>query len=45
MRVKNFNIVWMNVWWWIAFIYFCLKPIEKVNLGLDVKKSDLQSKA
>jgi hypothetical protein len=32
------------VWWFIAFVYFCLKPIEKINLGIQVKKTDLSSK-
>jgi hypothetical protein len=41
---RNFFIVWAIVWWFIAFIYFCLKPIEKINLGIQVKKGDLSSK-
>lgn len=40
----NFFITWSIVWWFIAFVYFCLKPIEKINLGIQVKKTDLSSK-
>jgi len=39
---KNFFIIWAVVWWFIAFIYFCLKPQEKFE-GL-YKKSDLSAK-
>lgn len=30
---RNFFTVWIIVWWFIAFIYFCLRPYEKINLG------------
>ena len=32
------------VWWFIAFIYFVLKPVEKVDLGNKVKRADLEAK-
>ena len=41
---KNFFIVWAGVWWFIAFIYFCLKPYEKIDLGSGLKLSDLSAK-
>ena len=44
LYTHNFFIVWMIVWWFIAFIYFCLKPVEKIDLGMGTKKADLQSK-
>lgn len=30
---RNFFVLWMIVWWWIALIYFILKPEEKIYLG------------
>ena len=41
---KNFFIIWMLVWWWVALIYLILKPVEKINLGPDVKRADLSAK-
>ena len=41
---KNFFVVWMIVWWFISLIYFILKPIEKIDLGNQVKRADLGSK-
>lgn len=41
---KNFFIIWMLVWWFIALIYLILKPVEKINLGPDVKRADLSAK-
>ena len=41
---KNFFIVWMIVWWFIALIYFILKPVEKIDLGNHVTRADLGSK-
>ena len=41
---KNFFIVWMIVWWFISLIYFILKPIEKIDLGNQVKRADLGAK-
>jgi len=38
---KNFFIVWSIVWWFIALIYFILKPTEKINLGVQHKRADL----
>lgn len=40
----NFFIIWAIVWWFVAFIYFCLKPVEKMELGFGTKKADLSSK-
>jgi hypothetical protein len=31
---SNFFVIWAIVWWHIAFIYFCLMPIEKIRLGI-----------
>ena len=42
---KNFFIVWAAVWWFIAFIYFCLKPQEKIVTQEGINKSDLSDKA
>ena len=41
---KNFFIVWLIVWWFISLIYFILKPIEKIDLGNQVKRADLGAK-
>ena len=41
---KNFFIVWMIVWWFLILIYFILRPIEKIDLGDQVKRADLGSK-
>ena len=41
---RNFFIVWIVVWWFISLIYFILKPIEKIDLGNQVKRADLGSK-
>ena len=42
--VNNFFIIWAIVWWFIAFIYFCLEPVEKMELGIGAKRADLSSK-
>ena len=39
----SFFTVWIIVWWFIAFIYFALKPYEKIDLGDAISKKDLQS--
>lgn len=36
--------VMIVVWWFIALIYLILKPIEKINLGNQVKRADLSAK-
>ena len=41
---KNFWITFMITWWFIFFIYFLLKPFEKINLGQAVKRADLAAK-
>jgi hypothetical protein len=42
---KNFCLIWAIVWWFISFIYFALRPVEKINFGtIDIKKADLSSK-
>jgi len=41
---SNFFVIWVLVWWWIALIYLILKPVEKINLGAQVKRADLGSK-
>lgn len=41
---KNFWIIFMIVWWFISFVYFLLKPFEKINLGNAVKRADLAAK-
>ena len=40
----NFFVIWMIVWWFIAGIYLILRPMEKMQLGLKVKRADLGSK-
>lgn len=40
----NFWVVFMITWWFISFIYFLLKPFEKINLGNNVKRADLAAK-
>ena len=40
----NFFVVWTIVWWFLVFIYFVLKPYEKVYLGWGIKHSDVNSK-
>ena len=40
----NFFIVWAITWWFVVFIYFCLRPVEKIDLRKGPKKADLQSK-
>lgn len=44
MMDKNFWITLMICWWFISFIYFLLKPFEKINLGNNLKRSDLAAK-
>ena len=41
---RNFFVIWLIVWWFIALIYFILKPYEKIYLGTQVKRADLGSK-
>jgi LMBR1 domain-containing protein 1 len=41
---KNFFIVWAAVWWFVSFIYFCLKPQEKIQTLEGINKSDLSDK-
>ena len=41
---SNFFIVWTMVWWGISLIYLILKPLDKINLGPDVKRADLSSR-
>ena len=41
---QNFFVIWVTVWWFIALIYFILKPTEKIYIGDDVKHKDLSSK-
>lgn len=41
---KNFWVIFMIVWWFISFVYFLLKPFEKINLGNAVKRADLAAK-
>lgn len=32
------------VWWGVALLYMILKPVDKINLGPDVKRADLSSR-
>jgi len=41
---ENFFVIFLLVWWWIALVYLILKPVEKINVGDDVKRADLGSK-
>jgi hypothetical protein len=41
---RNFWVVFMIVWWFVSFVYFILKPYEKINLGNAVKRADLAAK-
>ena len=40
----NFWVIFLIVWWFISFVYFLLKPFEKINLGNNVKHADLAAK-
>lgn len=41
---NNFFVLWMLIWWFVAFIYLMLRPTEKIYLGSTVKRADLGSK-
>ena len=41
---RNFFIVWMIVWYFISLIYFILKPVEKIEVGNQLKRADLAAK-
>ena len=41
---NNVFVIWLIVWWFIAFIYLMLRPTEKIYLGSTVKRADLGSK-
>lgn len=41
---NNVFVIWLLVWWFIAFIYLMLRPTEKIYLGSTVKRADLGSK-
>ena len=41
---SSFFTTFLLVWWFIAFIYFVLKPVEKIDLGNKVKRADLEAK-
>lgn len=44
MLNQNFWEIFMVVWWFVSFVYFILKPFEKINLGNQVKRADLAAK-
>ena len=44
MLNQNFWEIFMIVWWFVSFVYFILKPFEKINLGNQVKRADLAAK-
>jgi hypothetical protein len=36
--------IWIISWWFIALVYLILKPIEKIDTGMKVKRADLSAK-
>ncbi len=41
---KNFFVYFTITLWFLAFVYFCIKPAEKIYLGGELQKAIKKSK-